>query len=256
MPSDYTVAELVAEFLDKCEVEAAFGIVSVHNIPVLDAVARSNRMRFVPTRGEMGATHMADGYTRAADTLGVIVTSTGPGAANTVGGLAEARFALSPLLHITGQTPTNLIGRGMGPVHEIPDQLGIMAAAGKAAYRIRAGSEAFAVLKRAVEDAMTPPCGPVTVEIPIDVQRTVIERPAGPTSTPCPGPSRSARPQWRSTGWWRWRSRRGGRCCGSATVPRTPASRRGSCSISVSARSPAGPGAAWSATATRVTSGR
>jgi acetolactate synthase-1/2/3 large subunit len=179
MPSDYTVAELVAEFLDRCGVETAFGIVSVHNIPMLDAVSRSNRMRFVPTRGEFGAAHMADGYARAADALGVIVSSTGPGAANTVAGLAEARFASTPLLHITGQTATRFIGRGMGPVHEIPDQLGIMAAAGKAAHRVRAASEAFAVLKRAVEDAVTPPRGPVTVEVPIDVQRTAIERPAG-----------------------------------------------------------------------------
>lgn len=188
MSSDYTVGDLVAEFLDKCGVETAFGIVSVHNIPMLDAIARSNRLRFVPTRGEFGAAHMADGYGRAADSLGVIVSSTGPGATNTIAGLAEARFASTPVLHITGQTATRLIGRAMGPVHEVPDQLGIMAAAGKAAYRIRAASEAFAVFKRAVEDALTPPRGPVTVEVPIDVQRTAIPRPAGLDTYALPQP--------------------------------------------------------------------
>jgi len=179
MSPDYTVSDLIAEFLARCGVEAAFGIVSVHNIPMLDAVSRSNRTHFVPTRGELGAAHMADGYARATGSLGVIVSSTGPGAANTVGGLVEARFASTPLLHITGQTRTPLVDRGMGPVHDIPDQLGIMAAAGKSSYRIRAGTEAFAILKRAVEDAMTHPKGPVTVEVPIDIQRAVIERPAG-----------------------------------------------------------------------------
>ncbi|MDH3667826.1 MAG: thiamine pyrophosphate-binding protein [Paracoccaceae bacterium] len=179
MANGYTVSDLVAEFLDKCGAETAFGIVSVHNIPMLDAVSRSNRTHFVPTRGELGAAHMADGYARASGTLGVLISSTGPGAANTVGGLVEARTASAPILHITGQNPAALADRGMGLVHDIPDQPGLMAASGKAAYRIRAGSEAFAVMKRAVEDALTFQKGPVTVEIPIDVQLEEITRPSG-----------------------------------------------------------------------------
>ena len=78
--SDYTVADLVAEFLQQIGATTAFGIVSVHNIPMLDAISGRNYTRVVPTRGEAGGGHMADGYARAAAALGVLITSTGPGA--------------------------------------------------------------------------------------------------------------------------------------------------------------------------------
>jgi acetolactate synthase-1/2/3 large subunit len=177
--TDYTVSDLIAEFLARCEVETAFGVVSVHNIPMLDAISRSNRIRFVMARGELGASHMADGCGRASGKMGVLITSTGPGAANAVTGLVEARFASTPLLHITGQTSTKYVDRGMGSVHDIPDQLGIMRSAGKAAYRISTPTDTFAILRQAVADAVSFPRGPVTVEVPIDVQRAPVARPAG-----------------------------------------------------------------------------
>ncbi|WP_275429869.1 thiamine pyrophosphate-binding protein, partial [Enterobacter hormaechei] len=71
------------------------------NIPMLDALGRHNGIHFVPTRGELGAGHMADGWARASGKLGVVFTSTGPGAAGAVSGLVEARFAGTSLLHIT-----------------------------------------------------------------------------------------------------------------------------------------------------------
>ena len=101
---DYTVADLVAEFLDRIDVQTAFGIISVHNIPMMDAIRKRNRIRMIPTRGEAGGAHMADGYARVTGKLGVVITSTGPGAANAVGGLIEGRFAATPMLHITGQS--------------------------------------------------------------------------------------------------------------------------------------------------------
>ena len=96
MSADYTVADLVAEFLAACGVTNAFGIASVHNIPMLDAIGRRNTIRFLMARGELGGAHMADGYARVNGGLGVIFSSTGPGAANAIGGLIEARFAGSP----------------------------------------------------------------------------------------------------------------------------------------------------------------
>ncbi len=177
--SSYTVSDLIAEFLHQCGATTAFGVVSVHNIPMLDAVSRDGRIRFVMARGELGASHMADGYARAAKALGVLFTSTGPGAANAVTGLVEARFASTPVLHITGQTSTRFIDRGMGSVHDFTDQLALMQAAGKSAYRIQHPADAFAILRKAVADALTPPRGPVTVEVPIDVQSAGVERPAG-----------------------------------------------------------------------------
>ncbi len=176
--SQYNVGDLVAEFLSLCGVTTAFGIVSVHNIPMLDGIGRRNAIRFVMTRGEMGGAHMADGYARATDGLGVVLTSTGPGSANAVAGLVEAQFAGSPVLHITGQTPTKFVDRAMGSVHDVPDQLGTMASSGKAAFRVRSAQQALGTLMKAAALALTPPRGPVTVEVPIDIQRTPIERPA------------------------------------------------------------------------------
>ena len=178
MASDYTVGDLVAEFLSACGVTTVFGIASVHNIPMLDAIGRRNTIRFMMARGELGGAHMADGYARVSEGLGVIFSSTGPGAANTIGGLIEARFAGSPVLHITGQTSTKYVDRAMGPVHDPYDQLGMMGSVCKGAWRIRSAQTALGVLTAAAVEALSAPMGPVSVEVPIDLQRVKIERPA------------------------------------------------------------------------------
>ena len=178
MPSDYNVGDLVAEFLTACNVSTVFGIVSIHNIPMLDAIGRRNAIRFIMARGELGGAHMADGYARVTGELGVLFSSTGPGAANAVGGLIEAQFAGSPVLHITGHTATKFADRKTGTVHDPVDQLGMLAAVSKSAYRVRSAQEALGVLTRAAVDALSAPTGPVSVEIPIDIQRTPIPRPA------------------------------------------------------------------------------
>ncbi len=139
----YNVGDLVAEFLAACGVTTVFGIVSVHNIPMLDGIGRRNAIRFVMGRGELGASHMADGYARVTGGLGVLFSSTGPGAANAVAGLVEAGFAATPVLHITGQTGSKYIGRGMGTAHEVPDQLGMLRAVSKAAFHIHSAQAAL-----------------------------------------------------------------------------------------------------------------
>lgn len=176
--SDYTVGDLVAEFLQQAGVDTVFGVVSVHNIPMLDALGRRNAVRVVGARGEMGAGHMADAYARARRGLGAFFTSTGPGAANAPGALIEARFASSPVLHITGQTATANIDKEQGAVHDVVDQLGMLRSTCKAAYRVRAPEMALGVLLKAATEALTAPMGPVSIEIPIDVQRAAIPRPA------------------------------------------------------------------------------
>src|SRR5690606_30874383 len=118
-------------------------------------------LRMVMTRGETGAAHMADGYARVSGRLGAVVSSTGPGAANTVPGLVEAQFANTPMLHITGQTLTAYIDRDQGTVHDMPDQLAMLKSVSKAAFRIRSVQEALPVLKQAILVATTAPCGPV-----------------------------------------------------------------------------------------------
>ena len=178
MASDYTVGDLVAEFLAACGVTTVFGIASVHNIPMLDAIGRRNTIRFMMARGELGGAHMADGYARVSQGLGVIISSTGPGAANTIGGLIEARFAGSPVLHITGQTSTKFVDRAQGTVHDPANQLGMMASVCKSAYRIRNPRNALGVLTQAAAEALGAPMGPVSVEVPIDLQRMKVDRPA------------------------------------------------------------------------------
>ena len=78
MATDYTVGDLVAEFLTACGVTTAFGIASVHNIPMLDAIGRRNTIRFMMARGELGGAHMADGYARVSGGLGVLFPPPAP----------------------------------------------------------------------------------------------------------------------------------------------------------------------------------
>ena len=175
--TEYNVGDLVAEFLYCIGVEDVFGVVSVHNIPMLDAIGRRNYIKMIPARGEMGAGHMADGYARAKKGLGVVFTSTGPGAANVAGAIVEARFSGSAVLHFTGQTATENIDKNQGTVHDVSDQLGMLSSISKAALRIDNPENVLEKLLDAVKIALTPPTGPVSIEIPIDIQRTVIKRP-------------------------------------------------------------------------------
>jgi acetolactate synthase I/II/III large subunit len=92
MRPDYTASDLGADCPFACGVEVGFWIVSVHNIPILDALSWRGQIRFVMTRGELGAPHMADGYSRVVGTLGLVITSTGPGASNAMTGLLEAQW--------------------------------------------------------------------------------------------------------------------------------------------------------------------
>ena len=171
------VGDVVARFLEEAGIRTGFGIISVHNIPIFDAIARRGRVRMVMTRGEAGASHMADAHARVTGGLGLLVSSTGPGVANAITGLVEARFAGTPLLHITGQVPSRLIDRNTGTTHDLPDQLVLMRSACKSAYRIRTAEEAWGVLTRAATDALTAPKGPVSIEIPIDVQKSAAALP-------------------------------------------------------------------------------
>src|SRR3546814_11234605 len=85
MPEQITVGELTARFLEACGVDTAFGVISIHNMPILDAFGRRNTHRFVPNRGEAGAVNMADAWARVRGHLGVAIPSPGPAAGNEIG---------------------------------------------------------------------------------------------------------------------------------------------------------------------------
>jgi len=173
-----TVGAVVAAFLEQCGVKAAFGVISIHNMPILDAFAQRGKTRFVMARGEAGAGNMADAYARSTSSLGVAITSTGPAAGNIAGSLVEAYTAGTPLLHITGQIETQYLDQKLSYIHEAPDQLTMLGAVSKAAFRVRSAETCLSTLKAAVQAALTAPTGPVSVEIPIDIQQSVIDMPA------------------------------------------------------------------------------
>jgi acetolactate synthase I/II/III large subunit len=176
-----TVGDLVAEFLANVGVRNVYGVISIHNMPILDGFHTRGNIRFVSARGEAGACNMADADARVNSSLGVVVTSTGTGAGNAAGALVEALTAGTPLLHLTGQIEAAYLDRDLGFIHEAKDQLAMLRAVGKDAFRISTPEEALAVLKKAVALAFTAPCGPVSIEIAIDVQKMTLPRPAYPT---------------------------------------------------------------------------
>jgi acetolactate synthase-1/2/3 large subunit len=198
-----TVGELVAAFLEQAGVRAAFGVISIHNMPILDAFGRRAAraaekgqpapIRFVPARSEPGAVNMADAHARVSGGLGVAVTSTGTAAGNACGAMVEALTAGTPVLHLTGQIEVPYLDRELAYIHEAPEQLDMLQAVSKAAYRVRSAETALGTLREAVRVALTPPYGPVSVEIPIDIQATEINVPTSlaplPVALPQAAPS-------------------------------------------------------------------
>jgi len=120
---------------------------------------------------------MADAYARVTGSLGVAFTSTGTAAGNAAGALIEALTAGSPVLHITGQVESEHLDRNRAYIHEAPAQLQMLQAVSKAAYRITTALELVPVLTRAAQAALSAPGGPVSVEIPVDVQSAPVAMP-------------------------------------------------------------------------------
>lgn len=172
---EFTTADAVVKELVRAGVETAFGIVSIHNMPIYDAILREGSIKLICSRGESGAVNMADGYARATGKLGVVITSTGTGAGNAAGSLVEAWAAGVPLLHLTGEVASPYLGTGRGYIHECKDQLSMMSGACKNAVRLRKPEQAAAVVRKAIQEALTAPTGPVSLEIPIDFQSAIIE---------------------------------------------------------------------------------
>ncbi len=148
-----------------------FGVISIHNMPILDAVAEQGRIRFIPARGEAGAMNMADAFSRVSGGLGVALTSTGTAAGNAAGAQAEALTAGSRVLHITTQIDRPYMDRDRAAIHDVPKQPEMLRGVSKAVFRIWDEMGVLGTLGAAIRAATTPPTGPVSLEIPVDVQR-------------------------------------------------------------------------------------
>src|SRR5918912_2910493 len=165
-----TGGELVLDSLKAAGVDTAFGIISVHNIPIFDAIAREGGLRLVPARTEHGAAAMADGYARASGRLAAVITSTGVGAANAAGPLLEAFSASSPVIHVTGQVEAAYVDEDRAFLHGAKDQLAKLNRVGKSALRASRTEDIPRVMRSAIQLALSGRPGPVSVEIPIDQQ--------------------------------------------------------------------------------------
>lgn len=161
---------ILVEAMRDAGVEVAFGVISIHNLPLVEAVDRD--LRFVPVRHEAAAINAADGYARATGGIGVAITSTGTGAGNAAGSMLEALTAQSQVLHVTGNINADLIGEHTGAYHEVPRQLAMLQAISQHAIRIETARQARRVLAEAFRLLGTAPHGPVSVDWPIDLQYT------------------------------------------------------------------------------------
>ena len=114
-----TGGEALVERLSLHGVDLLFGIISIHNLDIFDALHRyQDRVRHIGGRSELGCGFMADGYARSSGRPGVLVTSTGPGAANSMHAVGEAYHSSSPLLHLTTTVARGEREQGLGLIHE------------------------------------------------------------------------------------------------------------------------------------------
>jgi acetolactate synthase-1/2/3 large subunit len=167
---EMTGGEAVAAALEALGVRHVFGIVSIHNLPIYDAIARRGTITPVAVRHEQAAAHAADGYARAGGQLGVVIASTGPGTTNTMTGLFEAGFASSPVLLITGQIDSGYLGKGKGVLHEAERQQLMLSSICRRAETVRRTEDIARAIITVAEDIRTGRPQPGAVEIPIDQQ--------------------------------------------------------------------------------------
>src|SRR5215217_328817 len=139
MPSG---AQRIVEELERRDVEVCFGLPGVHNLALWEAL-RDSRIRLVGVRHEQTAAYAADGYARATGRLGVALTTTGPGAANTLGAVGEAWASRQPILVIATDIPTRLRRPGVwrGVLHEATDQAAMFQPVVKRTFRVREADE-------------------------------------------------------------------------------------------------------------------
>jgi thiamine pyrophosphate-dependent acetolactate synthase large subunit-like protein len=123
--ADPTGARLLVTALQAEGVDTVFGLIGSHVTGVYDALLDVPAIRTVDVRHEQAAAYMADGYARVTGRPGVCLVTAGPGATNTLTGVATAFADSSPILVVAGQVPSDVLGRGKGVFHECPDQLGL-----------------------------------------------------------------------------------------------------------------------------------
>ncbi|MCH2583303.1 MAG: biosynthetic-type acetolactate synthase large subunit [Planctomycetes bacterium] len=160
-----TGADIIIESFRREEVEYVFGLPGGAVMPIFDSILDS-KIELILTRHEQGATHMADGYARATGKTGVVLVTSGPGATNTVTGLLTAHMDSAPMVVVSGQQITPMLGKD---AFQEADIFGITIPVVKHSYLVKHGDAIPRVMKEAFFIASSGRPGPVLVDVPKDV---------------------------------------------------------------------------------------
>jgi len=186
------VSDLVTRFLEQQGVQHVFLLSGGMMMHLLDSISRSNRIRYICNHHEQASAIAAEGNARWRGGLGVCFATSGPGATNTVTGIAGAWLDSSPILIITGQSRSTLTARGLG-LSDLrmvgPFEVDIVAIVQSITkYAVFVGDPRMVLyhLQRAVHAATTGRPGPVLIDMPLDIQATLIEEEGLPEFTPEP----------------------------------------------------------------------
>ena len=166
-PATMSGAAILVQCLIEQGVEFVFGYPGGAVLPIYDALFGDERIRHILVRHEAGAAHAAEGYARATGKPGVVLVTSGPGATNAVTGIADAFMDSIPLVVITGQVPTALIGTD---AFQEADTVGITRHCTKHNYLVKDPADLAATIKEAFLIATTGRPGPVVIDIPKNVQ--------------------------------------------------------------------------------------
>lgn len=167
MAEERSGASILVECLVRQGVEFVFGYPGGAVLPIYDELFNEKRIRHILVRHEAGAAHAAEGYARSTGKPGVVLVTSGPGATNAVTGIADAFMDSIPMVVITGQVATNLIG---SDAFQEADTIGITRHCTKHNYLVKDPSELAATIDEAFEIATTGRPGPVLIDLPKNVQ--------------------------------------------------------------------------------------
>ncbi|MCB9998851.1 MAG: acetolactate synthase 3 large subunit [Methylobacteriaceae bacterium] len=167
MSRQMTGAEMIVEALKDQGVDTIFGYPGGAVLPIYDALFHQNKVRHVLVRHEQGAGHAAEGYARSTGKVGVLLVTSGPGATNAVTALTDALMDSIPLVCITGQVPTHLIG---SDAFQECDTVGITRHCTKHNYLVKRIEDLPRILHEAFYVASSGRPGPVVIDVPKDVQ--------------------------------------------------------------------------------------
>ncbi|MBT7642569.1 MAG: acetolactate synthase 3 large subunit [Rhodobiaceae bacterium] len=160
-------AQIVLQSLQDHGVEHIFGYPGGAVLPIYDEIFQQESIEHILVRHEQGATHAAEGYARSTGKCGVVLVTSGPGATNAVTGLTDALMDSIPMVCITGQVPTHLIG---GDAFQEADTVGITRPCTKHNYLVKDINDLARIMHEAFQVATTGRPGPVVVDIPKDIQ--------------------------------------------------------------------------------------